>query len=63
MQKLESRIGRSVVETAGTSKPGKPQSLRLEKQTIRTLTGEELKLAGGGRITACRPCTSSTTAP
>jgi hypothetical protein len=30
----------------------KSQSLRLEKQTIRTLTGAELRLVGGGGI----PC-------
>ena len=39
---------RSVEEKAGTHKSSKSQSLRLEKQTIRTLTGAELKLVGGG---------------
>jgi hypothetical protein len=35
--------------TAGASKSRKSQSLRLEKQTIRTLTGAELHLVGGGK--------------
>ncbi len=34
---------RSVEEKAGTHKSSKSQSLRLEKQTIRTLTGAELQ--------------------
>jgi hypothetical protein len=63
MQKPEA--GRSVEETAGTSKPRKSQSLRLDKQTIRTLTGAELKLVGGGVTTVgvCRPCNTTHTVP
>jgi hypothetical protein len=63
MENIEVRIGQSVEETAGASKPRNAQSLRLNKQTIRTLTGEELKLAGGGLIFACRPCTTTRTVP
>ena len=33
---------------AGVSKFRKSRSLRLDRQTIRTLTGAELKLVGGG---------------
>jgi len=60
MDKIEARIGQSVEETAGTSKPRKSQSLRLDKQTIRTLTGEELKLVGGGKGCGCCTCTCHT---
>jgi hypothetical protein len=44
-------------EKAGASKSRKPQSLRLEKQTIRTLTGAELKLVGGGGCGCTEGCT------
>ena len=54
----------SVDATAGASKSRKSQSLRLEKQTIRTLTGAELKLVGGacgtGTGTGNGTCTRST---
>jgi hypothetical protein len=49
-------------ETAGPRMFSKPQSLRLEKQTIRTLTGPELKLVGGGgNGTSCCTCHSNAT--
>jgi hypothetical protein len=47
-------------ENAGAAKFKKSRPLRLEKQVIRTLTGAELKLVGGGggdvteTITQCR---------
>jgi hypothetical protein len=67
MQKLEARIDPSVAEAAGASKPRKSQSLRLDKQIIRTLTGAELSLAGGGAATTatrgCTPCKSTRTVP
>ena len=48
---------------AGASKFRKSQSLRLDKQTIRTLTGAELKLVGGacgtGTGTGNGTCTKS----
>jgi hypothetical protein len=44
-------------EPAGASKSRKSQSLRLDKQTIRTLTGAELRLAGGGCIYTKAPYT------
>jgi hypothetical protein len=53
MQKLESRNMARSAGAAGGSKSGKSQSLRLNKQVIRTLTGEDLKLAGGGVCTCC----------
>jgi hypothetical protein len=43
MEKIKDR---NTTQSAGEFR--KSQSLRLEKQTIRTLTGAELKLAGGG---------------
>jgi hypothetical protein len=49
MKEIEARSTvQSAEETAGASKSRKSQSLRLDKQTIRTLTGAELKLVGGG---------------
>jgi hypothetical protein len=41
----------SAEQAAGPSTIGKSSSLRLEKQTIRTLTGGELRLVGGGTVT------------
>ena len=38
-------------QTAGPSTIRKSPSLRLEKQIIRTLTGAELGLVGGGTVT------------
>jgi hypothetical protein len=52
MDKIEVRsTAQSAEETAGSSNIRKPQSLRLEKQTIRTLTGGEMRLVGGGTVT------------
>jgi len=49
MSKIENRnTAQSTGEGAGPSKFRKSQSLRLDKQTIRTLTGAELRLVGGG---------------
>ena len=49
MKKIEDRSTvESAAEAAGASKFGKSQSLRLDKQTIRTLTGAELRSVGGG---------------
>jgi hypothetical protein len=49
MKKIEDRSTvESAAETAGASKSRKSQSLRLDKQTIRTLTGAELRSVGGG---------------
>jgi hypothetical protein len=60
MDKIEVRsTAQSAEETAGSSNIRKPQSLRLEKQTIRTLTGAELSLAGGGGCTT-RTCSNVT---
>jgi len=47
---------RTVQPTANTAEPSpsrKSPSLRLEKRTIRTLTGVELQLVAGGGY--CRP--------
>jgi hypothetical protein len=50
MNKIEDRnTVQSAEQTAGANKSRKSQSLRLEKQTIRTLTGAELHLVGGGK--------------
>jgi hypothetical protein len=38
----------STAETDSASKGSKSQSLRFQKQTIRTLTGAELRSVGGG---------------
>jgi hypothetical protein len=49
MDRIEDRrTAQSAAETGGPGKGRKSQSLRLEKQIIRTLTGAELKLVGGG---------------
>ena len=49
MNKIENNSTvQSAAEAAGASKSRKSQSLRLDKQTIRILTGAELKLVGGG---------------
>jgi len=46
MSKIEDR-NTATDATVGARKSRKSQSLRLEKQTIRTLTGAELTLVGG----------------
>jgi hypothetical protein len=45
-----------------SNQPGRTagRSLMLSRETIRTLTSEELSQAGGGQIIVC-PTTSSTT--
>jgi len=49
MDKIEDRdTAQSAGDGAGPSKSKRSQSLRLDKQTIRTLTGAELRLVGGG---------------
>jgi hypothetical protein len=48
MKKIEERNAAQSAEKADSSKFTKSQSLRLDKQTIRTLTGAELRLVGGG---------------
>ena len=49
MRKIEERSpDQSARKAADPSKFTKSQSLRLDKQTIRTLTGAELRLVGGG---------------
>jgi hypothetical protein len=49
MKKIEERsAAQSAEKAADSSKFMKSQSLRLDKQTIRTLTGTELRLVGGG---------------
>jgi len=49
MNKIEDRSTvESAAEAAGASKGSKSQSLRLDKQTIRTPTGAELRSVGGG---------------
>ena len=54
MKEIEARSNvQSAEERTGASKSRKSQSLRLEKQTIRTLTGAELKVVGGGCPSAC----------
>jgi hypothetical protein len=47
--------------TPGASKSRKSQSLRLEKQTIRTLTGAELTLVAGagGAASGCQDASAS----
>jgi hypothetical protein len=49
------RTSQSAQETDGPTNIRRSQSLRLDKQIIRTLTGAELKLAGGGACT-CVTC-------
>ena len=56
MKTLEARNASRSADAAG-GKFRKSQSLRLNKQVIRTLTGEELKLAGGGLACTCCSCT------
>jgi hypothetical protein len=54
METIEIRsTAQSADETAGPSNFRKSQSLRLDKQIIRTLTGAELKLVGGGLACDC----------
>jgi hypothetical protein len=49
MDKIDDRSTvESAAEAAGASKSRTSQSLRLDKQTIRTLTGAELRSVGGG---------------
>jgi hypothetical protein len=49
MKKIEERrAGQSADKSTDFGKFTKSQSLRLNKQTIRTLTGTELRLVGGG---------------
>ena len=49
MKKIDERSAAQSAETAADpSKFMKAQPLRLDKQTIRTLTGAELRLVGGG---------------
>jgi hypothetical protein len=48
MKKIEESNTVQPAEKADSSKFTKSQSLRLHKQTIRTLTGAELRLVGGG---------------
>jgi hypothetical protein len=49
MDKIDDRSTvESAAEAAGAGKSSKSQSLRLDKQTIRTLTGAELRSVGGG---------------
>ena len=54
MQKIEERnTAQSAEKAADFSKFTRSQSLRLDKQTIRTLTGAELRLVGGGSLITC----------
>jgi|HubBroStandDraft_1064217.scaffolds.fasta_scaffold456250_2 hypothetical protein len=49
MEKIKGRrTAQSAEEGAAPSEFRKSQSLRLEKQTIRILTGAELRRVGGG---------------
>jgi hypothetical protein len=58
METIEVRnTAQSAEEMAGASKSRKSQSLRLDKQIIRTLTGAELQLVSGGRGCTCCTCT------
>ena len=59
MNKIEDRSTvEFAAETDSASKGRKSQSLRFEKQTIRTLTGAELKLVGGGCVAGKTLCMS-----
>ena len=59
MKKIEERsVGQSAEKAADSSKFTKSQSLRLDRQTIRTLTGVELRLVSGGSGSA--KCISTT---
>jgi len=54
MDKIEVRTTiRAADEAPAPSNRRKSQSLRLEKQTVRTLTGAELTLVGGGCHVGC----------
>jgi len=46
MSKIEDR--NTAIDAAVGASKSRKKSLRLEKQAIRTLTGAELKLVGGG---------------
>jgi hypothetical protein len=48
-------------DTAGARKSGTSRALRLEKQTIRTLTGAELRRVGGGCSDTTNTCPGDTT--
>jgi hypothetical protein len=65
MNKIEDRrTSQSAQETDGPSNIRRSQSLRLDKQIIRTLTGAELKLVGGAAgcpVRTCGPHTLMTT--
>jgi hypothetical protein len=56
MNQIEDRPTASAKDALSVGKSTQPQSLRLEKQTIRTLNGAELRLVGGG-------CTGGTCGP
>jgi len=62
MSNIEIRsTAQSAEEAVGAGKSNKSHSLRLDKQTIRTLTGAELNLVGGGagcNGTSCCTCHS-----
>jgi hypothetical protein len=52
MEKIEVHItAQTANETDRAGKGRKSLSLRLDKQIIRTLTGGELRLVGGGTVT------------
>ena len=55
MDKIESHNGQAAAEETASRGKSSKQSLRFEKQIIRTLTGAELKRVGGGTI--CWPIT------
>ena len=56
MDKIEDRrAASSAAETDSASKDRTSQTLRLEKQIIRTLTGAELRLVGGGHCSKSQP--------
>jgi len=65
MQKIEERNNvQSAENAADFSKFMKSQSLRLDKQTIRTLTGPELRAVGGASgISRCTVNTQNVTDP
>jgi hypothetical protein len=63
MGKLEyDTTAESDAEGTAPSKSRKPQALRFEKQTIRTLSGTELKMVSGGTSTIIVTCITSWTA-
>jgi hypothetical protein len=58
MKKIEERSTAQSAQTAADpSKFVKSQSLRLDRQTIRTLTGAELRVVGGGCLPGTCICT------